>query len=132
MTLSFEKFIDEWHKKPLTEIIPVIPGEECLIGKVSDEDFDKADPGDVVYIPDTGNNDITLGKLPLDDDGRHAAIYEKEDFIEQAAGNEKIAKALFDICKWQSPNIQDILDMYGDDDTAFEARFGESLAKWVG
>ena len=42
----------------LNDVLPVVPGDDCLIVSVTTDEFQQADPEDIVYMPDLKLNDI--------------------------------------------------------------------------
>lgn len=94
--------------KRIDEIFPLSEGQDCMIYKGEWSEGD-----DIIYIPD-----IELNELDSDLPAEHKVsyMYTGKDFINEAFGNVKAAKELFDFCDWQNPNIIDLLDCTSDEE----------------
>jgi hypothetical protein len=110
--------------KTLQELFEFTDGQECLIYK---GDFEKSD--NIIYIPDTDLNRIPIDRKlepeEIDDVIEHFSS--GFNFIDECNGNEKLAKALFNCCDWQHPNVQDIKELYCYDEEEFLDEFGISM-----
>lgn len=106
----------------LSDILPETHGEDCMVYKGEWQISDQ-----VIYIPDYTLNGIIPSRkmLPGEIQNLVENCYTGRDFLDICKGYTKIAKALFAICKWQHPNIQDLLDSI--EEPAFEEEFGISL-----
>ena len=91
----------------LSELLSETAGEDCLIYKGRWEVSD-----DICYIPDYTLNEIPYARKADAKEIQHIVenAYTGKDFLDSCGGDEKIAEALFDICRWQHPNIQDLAD----------------------
>jgi hypothetical protein len=107
--------------KTLQELFTFIDGQECLIYKGN---FEKSD--NIIYIPDTDLNEIPIDReLEAEEiDYVVGQFYSGFNFIDKCNGNEKLAKALFDFCDWQHPCVQDIKELYFNDEEEFFKEFG--------
>lgn len=104
----------------LAELIPDISkGEDCVLFKDSWEKSDR-----IIYIPDYSLNGIIPNRIlnAKEIDKTVHSCYTGNDFLRICNGHEHIAQALFSICNWQHPNIQDLLD--GFDEEEFLETFG--------
>lgn len=104
----------------LAELIPdTSKGEGCVIYKDSWEKSDR-----IIYIPDYSLNGIIPNRIlnAKEIDKTVHSYYTGNDFLQICNGHEHIAQALFSICNWQHPNIQDLLD--GFDEEEFLETFG--------
>lgn len=104
-------------------------GEDCVIFKDSWEKSDR-----IIYIPDYSLNGIIPDRIlnAKEIDNTVHSCYTGNDFLRICKGHENVAQALFEICNWQHPNIQDLLD--GFDEEEFQETFGipmDSLEKEV-
>lgn len=89
----------------LEDIFNFTDGQECLIYKGK---FEKSD--NIIYIPDIYLNELNC--------------YTGNDFLKECNGCEKAARALFGFVDWQHPNIQDLVDLYDDEEDEFFKKFG--------
>lgn len=107
----------------LAELIPdTSKGEDCVIFKDSWEKSDR-----IIYIPDYGLNGIISNRI-LNAKEIYELVhscYTGNDFLRVCKGHENIAQALFAICNWQHPDIQDLLDEF--DEEEFQETFGISM-----
>ena len=55
--------------------------------------------------------------------------YTGNDFMTEWNGHEDLARELFDFVDWQHPNIQDLLDLYNDEE--FEREHGFSMEELI-
>ena len=55
--------------------------------------------------------------------------YTGNDFMTECSGYEDLARELFDFVDWQHPNIQDLLDLYSDEE--FEREHGFSMEELI-
>lgn len=78
-------------------------GQECWMFKAA-----KFEPGDdILYIPDTGLNDIPVAEHPTCYEEIEEIIdqcYTGNDFIEECGGDVTMAERLFWYCDWQHPS----------------------------
>lgn len=89
--------------KTLLDILTFSPGQECEIYKAPEFRPDDT----VIYVPD-----IYLNKIPTDypitDPEKLQEVlqscYTGKDFITEACGDEKVARALFSYVDWQHPS----------------------------
>ena len=101
-------------------------GQNCLIYKGKFEVSDE-----IIYIPDIDLNEIDIESV-LDDEEIENVIrncYTGNDFVVECSGHEDLAKELFEFVDWQHPNIQDVLDTYGEGE--FEEKYGFSMEELV-
>lgn len=119
----------------LDDILPPTDGEDCLIFKVSPEEFLHANENDVVYIPDYNLNKIVHDDSDIEDSDVLMNIadhcYTKNDFLFLAANNHKMAEDLFEVTNWQNPDIEDVLDCF-DNDEELKERYGMSMNEFLG
>ena len=110
------------HGFCLSDILSETHGEDCMVYKGEWQISDQ-----IIYIPDYTLNGIIPSRkmLPGEIQNLVENCYTGRDFLDICKGYTKIAKALFAICKWQYPNIQDLLDSI--EEPAFEEEFGISL-----
>lgn len=118
---ELERYLREDYT--LAELIPdTSKGEDCVIFKDSWEKSDR-----IIYIPDYSLNGIipgrTLNAKEINNTVR--SCYTGNDFLRICKGHENVALALFAICNWQHPDIQDLLD--GFDEEEFQETFGISM-----
>lgn len=115
---ELERYLREDYT--LAELIPdTSKGEDCVIFKDSWEKSDR-----IIYIPDYSLNGIIPNRIlnAKEIDKTVHSCYTGNDFLRICNGHEHIAQALFSICNWQHPNIQDLLD--GFDEEEFLETFG--------
>ena len=98
----------------LDSILHFIDGQECMIFKVSMEEYESCGKDEVVYVPDIDLNEIPVDKdLSVDIEGIFEVLgccYTKGDFFEMCeerygkngSAYEKAAE-LFDYVDWQNP-----------------------------
>lgn len=98
----------------LSELIPdTSKGEDCMIFKDTWEKSDR-----IIYIPDYSLNGIIPGRIlnAKEIDNLVHSCYTGNDFLRICKGHENVAQALFTICNWQHPDIQDLLDGFDEDE----------------
>lgn len=102
----------------LVDLFEFTDGQECLIYKA--KEFEPTD--DIIYIPDTDLNgietDAVLTDKEIDEVIHHCCT--GKDFMLECNESEKLARDLFWFCDWQHPNVQDISDLYEDEDEFIE------------
>jgi hypothetical protein len=88
-------------------------GEDCVIFKDSWEKSDR-----IIYIPDYGLNGIISNRIlnAKEIDRTVHSCYTGNDFLRICKRHENVAQALFAICNWQHPDIQDLLDGFDEDE----------------
>ena len=104
--------------EPLKQILPIVEGEDCHIGKVSPDLFDAAEPDDIVYIPELdGQSEKAYSyDSPVSSEDVEEILsncFTKQDFFHETFEIEEAAHDLFDLCNWQRPDLQDLLDGIG-------------------
>lgn len=118
--------------KKLVDIMPVIPGDDCLITAVTGEEYDKCRNDDIVYIPDFDLNEIIYNKDISARPGEMLHVieycYTKQDFLNLCKGNKRMAYSLFCLCDWQNPNLDELLDC--TDDKELKNLYGITLAEF--
>lgn len=110
----------------LIDLFDLTYGQECLIYKGNFEISDQ-----IIYIPDVDMNEIDTESV-LDDEEIENVLdncYTGNDFMTECSGHEDLARELFDFVDWQHPNIQDLLDLYSDEE--FEREHGFSMEELI-
>lgn len=101
----------------IEDIFKLTAGQDCMIYKASWNE--KSD--EIIYIPDVELNNLDDKDMSINE--KMSYMYTADDFIAECFGNVKLAKDLFDLCDWQNPNINDLIDctdyeegktLYGD------------------
>lgn len=90
----------------LEDIIEFTSGQECDIFKEKWRDFES---DDLVYIPDIYVNDEVICGRPMTEneiEDFKSVAYTWEDFIDEADGDENLAKRAFINCDWQHPSTE--------------------------
>lgn len=112
------------HKNyTLSDLIPdTSKGENCIIFKDSWEKSDR-----IIYIPDYSLNGIIPNRVlnAKEIDNTVHSCYSGNDFLRICKGHENVAQALFAICNWQHPDIQDLFDGFAENE--FLETFGISM-----
>lgn len=106
----------------LGDIFNFTDGQECLIYKGK---FEKSD--NIIYIPDIYLNELETDTVVEDEEDLNNILkncYTGNDFLKECNGCEKAARALFGFVNWQHPNIQDLVDLYDDEEDEFFKEFG--------
>lgn len=106
----------------LEDIFNFTDGQECLIYKGK---FEKSD--NIIYIPDIYLNELETDTVVEDEEDLSNILkncYTGNDFLKECNGCEKVARALFGFVNWQHPNIQDLVDLYDDEEDEFFKKFG--------
>ena len=103
---------------PLIEILPMINGQECLIYK---GDWDDLEDDDIIYIKDTCDYGDCREPFPAEEIPSviEQCCYMKGEFLSACNGNERIAKDFLEWPDWETPDIDQYLESY-DDDEFFE------------
>ena len=98
----------------LNGILPVVPGDDCLIMSVTTDEFKQADPEDIVYMPDLKLNEILYDADLSNRPGERMHIleycYTKQMFLDMCKGNTEMALSLFCLSNWQNPDLDDLAD----------------------
>ena len=110
----------------LIDLFDLTYGQECLIYKGNFEISDQ-----IIYIPDVDMNEIDTESVLEDEEIENVLIncYTGNDFMTECSGHEDLARELFDFVDWQHPNIQDLLDLYSDEE--FEREHGFSMEELI-
>lgn len=109
---------------PLVKILPMIDGQECLIYK---GDWDELDCNDIAYIKDTGEygdceEPFSVEEIPAIMEN---CCFTKGDFLFACKGNEEVAKDFLEWPDWETPDIDQYLDGY--DEEEFFEKFGVTM-----
>lgn len=109
---------------PLVKFLPMINGQECLIYK---GEWDELDSNDIVYIKDTGEYGDCREPFPAEEIPAimENCCFTKGDFLFACKGNEEVAKDFLEWPDWETPDIDQYLDGY-DEDEFFE-KFGVTM-----
>ena len=101
----------------LKDIFNFTDGQECLIYKGG---FEKSD--NIIYIPDIYLNELNMGTVTTKEDLNNILnnCFTGNDFLRECNGCEKAARTLFGFVDWQHPDIQDIMDLYEEEEFANE------------
>lgn len=110
----------------LIDLFDLTYGQECLIYKGNFEISDQ-----IIYIPDVDMNEIDTESVLEDEEIENVLnnCYTGNDFMTECSGHEDLARELFDFVDWQHPNIQDLLDLYSDEE--FEREHGFSMEELI-
>ena len=110
----------------LIDLFDLTYGQECLIYKGNFEISDQ-----IIYIPDVDMNEIDTESVLEDEEIENVLnnCYTGNDFMTECCGHEDLARELFDFVDWQHPNIQDLLDLYSDEE--FEREHGFSMEELI-
>lgn len=114
--------------KSLDSVLDLQPGQESEIYKANS--FHGSDR--IMYIPDTRLNKLNTCDENLSDSEIDTIIsycYTGYDFIDIAMGNRELAIELWEHVDWQNPDLQDVIDMYEEDE--FERMYGTELTKRI-
>ena len=110
----------------LIDLFDLTYGQECLIYKGNFEISDQ-----IIYIPDVDMNEIDTESVLEDEEIENVLnnCYTGNDFMTECSSHEDLARELFDFVDWQHPNIQDLLDLYSDEE--FEREHGFSMEELI-
>lgn len=110
----------------LIDLFDFTYGQECIIYKGNFETSDH-----IIYIPDVDMNEIDTESVLEDEEIENVLnnCYTGNDFMTECSGYEDLARELFDFVDWQHPNIQDLLDLYSDEE--FEREHGFSMEELI-
>ena len=106
--------------KYLEDLFNLTSGQECLIYK---GEFEISD--NIIYIPDVWLNGLCTKSAIEDIETIIEHCYTGKDIVEECRGHEDLAEKLFEFVDWQHPNIQDLLEIYDEDE--FEKEYGCSM-----
>ncbi|WP_135567905.1 hypothetical protein [Galactobacillus timonensis] len=97
----------------LADMLPVVAGQECNIVKLSDEQYEEANSADIVYIPDLNLHEIPYFRPVTIEEADEILqrCYTKQDFIDATFGVKDADHYLFEFVDWQTPNLQDLLEV---------------------
>lgn len=102
----------------LGDIFNFTVGQDCLIYKGKFEISDN-----IIYIPDIYLNELETDAVAENEEDLNNILencFTGNDFMEECNGCEKAAKALFGFVDWQHPDIQDLMDLYEEDEFFIE------------
>lgn len=121
---ELEKYLADGYT--LDDLIPdTSKGEDCIIYKGTWEKSDR-----IIYIPDYGFNHVISSRKLYGHEIKNVSdcCYSGNDFLRLCKGYENVAQALFGLCNWQHPDIQDLFDAYESEED-FLADFGITMDK---
>lgn len=113
----------------LEDIFEFTDGQECLIYKGKFEISDN-----IIYISDIWLHELNVDSKATEEDIEDIinCCYTGNDFMEECHNSESVAEGLFNIVDWQTPDIQDVLDGYTeDDDEEFKKEYSVSIMEFL-
>ena len=105
----------------LDSILHFVDGQECMIFKVSMEEYESCGKDEVVYVPDIYLNEIPVDKdLSADIEGIFDVLgkcYTKQEILDECEGDEQLALELFEWIDWSHPSsaLPDVLFARGEE-----------------
>ena len=113
----------------LEDIFEFTDGQDCLIYKGNFEVSDN-----IIYISDIWLHELNVDSKATEEDIEDIinCCYTGNDFMEECHNSESVAEGLFNIVDWHTPDIQDILDGYDEeDDEYFKKDYGVSINEFL-